>query len=398
MQKILEISTSIVIAALPALAVYNFLPGMSLAFFLLWVCSIPLLLIRKNNTYNYDEIFVLYCIVLISLLSCSFHLAMCVEWFDYVLFTHNIYAVLVCFIPLCFVSNNINVDIFIRTVLFVGVIASIVLIWQWISLFLTGSFQMDVFVPGLEVNRDLKSFTKFRPSSFFTEPAHFAIYLLPAFQIALLYEKKVLICLFVFSLLCSGSGTGLILLLILIVYHLCLVGLKKWYVALVGASLLVACVYIVYVFLPEIFLVFSQKYDSVSDGESDVRLLGPLMYLRLFQFYEHFFGITLNQLSNLLVMEGSFGFGKNYANAAIYTYISYGLIGFVAFLSYIRRKWKSIKDYYGFFLIFIGVFCSDQIMFNAHFFYLITFVLLTNKIYESPNCIFNKKHKYGVLP
>ena len=292
------------------------------------------------------------------------------------------YGIIICLFPLCFVSNYINTDVFLKTVLFGSVLASLILIWQWVSLLVTGSFQMNVFIPGLEIYRDIETFTKFRPSSFFTEPAHFAIYVLPAFQIALNQKKHFLTCLYAFSILCSGSATGFVLMSILMVYHLYHIGSKKWYVALLGIVALIIGIQFVYVMFPEIFLKFFDKFDAVMEGNSNSRLLGPIDYLSLLQYYEHFCGITLNQLHNLLVEDGRFTITKNYANAVIYMYISFGITGFLVLIDYIVRKFCAIKTSYGFLIIFISIVCSDQILFNGNFLYLITFVLMTDRIYH----------------
>ena len=380
MQKKLEIIISVIIAIFPALAIYIFLPGTSLASVLLWLCFIPLFFLEKNKEFNYDEICFLFCIILISILSALIHMMVGAEWFDFVLFYHNMYSIAICLIPLCFVTNFINVQFFVKTVLVFGFIASSILIWQWFSFFFTGSFEKDFFMPWFEINRDLDTLSKYRPSSFFTEPAHFAIYILPAFQIALIYKKKIFIYLFAISILFSGSSTGFILLAVLLVYHLYHVGTKKWYIALLGFILLLASIYIIYVLFPEVFMNNFDKLESVESGKSDSRLLGPLKYLSLFFSYDHLWGISLNQLDNFLNMVGSFGSTKNYANASIYMYISFGVTGFVSFLIYIVKKWLRINTSYGFLLIFLGIICSDQILFNGNYFYLVIFVLLTDKI------------------
>lgn len=384
MHKAFEIILSVIVAIFPALAIYNFLPGTNLAFFLLLIVCIPLLIFREKLDYNYDEVVFLFCIVLVSVLSCLLHLMLGVVWFDFALFFHNMYSIFICLLPLCFVTKNLDVNIFVRTVLVFGVVSSIVLIWQWFSYFFSGSFQADVFLPWFEIKRDLESFSQYRPSAFFTEPAHFAIYMLPAFQIALLYRFKVLSYLFAVSILCSGSSTGVVLLSVLLTYHVYMIGSQKRYAAVVAFVVVVVSYFIVDVVFPNVLYNNFEKLSSVRDGSSSGRLFGPLMYIPLLQMYEHVFGITLNQLSNFLMVEGNFGPSeslKNYANALIYMYISYGLIGFVTILVYFKRKFRAIKQSYGFLLIFIGVFCSDQILFNGNYFYLLSFVLMTEKIY-----------------
>ena len=382
MQNKLEIAVSIISALFPALAIYNFLPGTNLGSFILMLCWIPLLWIRKNNEYNYDEVFFLFCILFISVFSCLLHLVFYAEWFDFTLFTHNMYSILMTLIPLCFITKNIKTEIFVKSVIIMGVLSSIVISWQWMMLFFTGSFQKDVFLPGLDIIRDVKTFSNYRPCSFFTEPAHFAIYMLPAFQLALLYKKKVLIYLFALSILFSGSSTGIILLGVLISLHIYIIGKKKWHTALMFFIIAILSFYIIFMFFPDIFFNASEKIISVKDGESSNRLLGPLEYFSLFQYYEHFCGITLNQLSNLLAFNHFYNTNGNYANAIIYSYISFGIIGFILFLTYIIKKFRSTKSTYAFLLIFLGVLSSDQILFNRNYFFLALFVLMDDEIYK----------------
>ncbi|WP_049858434.1 glycosyltransferase family 4 protein [Fibrobacter succinogenes] len=381
MQNYLRIPFSATIAILPILAVYKFLPGVSLAFFLLWLCLFPLLFFsNEEKKFSWEEYVFLLNIVIISVFGAIVHLTIDNAWFDINLFFHNMFSIVLCVIPLCIVVNLIDVKVFVKTVLFFGVVVSLVLIWQWVFLFLTGSFQNDVFIPGLELNRRVETFVVYRPSSFFTEPAHFSIYVLPAFQIALLQKKYILTYLFALSILCSSSSTGFLMLGILLVYHLCKIGMSKWYLAIGVLFLIVLSIVICYFLFSDIFLVNMNKLSRISKGSSDDRLFGPLAYLSAFNAWEHMFGITLNQLGNFSIVENACGLSKNYANALIYMYISFGLFGVINFIFYIVRKWRSIKGPHVFFLIFFGIFCTDQILFNAHFFYLMCFILLSDQI------------------
>lgn len=389
MLKRIEISISVITALYPALAVYLLLPGTTLASFLLWIAIIPLFICKnKEIVYNRDEIFFFFGIILVSVLSVLVHLVLGTVWFDFTLFCHNLYSITLCLFPLCFITNEIKIKLFVKAVIFFGTIASAVLIWQWLSFFIFGSFHKDLFIPGLRISRSLNSFSAFRPSAFFTEPAHFAIYMLPAFQIALCVKKYFFASLFAFAILCSGSSTGLLLLFVLLIIYLYKLGSQKWYSFMIPLFLVFIAVLVVYFVFPEILLRNFDKLDSASQGKSDVRLLGPLAYLAEFHFYEHLWGLTLNQLRNFLLMNGISTYGyANYANAVIYMYISFGFIGFVLFSVYVLKKRKGITTSYGFLVIFIGVACSDQILFNGHYLYLLSFVLLTDKIIDSQNVI-----------
>lgn len=380
MQKSLKISLSIVLALFPALAIYILWPGMSVASFLIWLCFIPLLVCNYREGFNKDETVFLFAILFISLLSALLHLLLNSEWFDFTLFYHNLYTALVHLIPLCFITKWIDEKVFVKTIIVFGTISSIVLVWQWLSLGFTGTFQNNLFLPWFVVNRDLTTLSLIRPSAFFTEPAHFSIYLLPAFQIALYRENKILMYLFAFAIFCSGSSTGFLLVIVLFGYHLFFMSEKKVQKVALRISSIALSLTIVLLVLPNFFESNLSKLEEIEQGGNTLRLLGPLEYLSFFQFYEHIVGVSLNQVGNLLNMNHFFVRGSgNYANTCIYMYISYGLLGFITFCLYVKRKFASVKQMKGFFLIFLGVICSDQILFNGNYVYLISILLIAEK-------------------
>ncbi len=380
MQKSLKILLSIVLALFPALAIYILWPGMSIASFLTWVCFIPLLVYNNKDSFNKDETVFLFVILFVSLLSALLHLLLNSEWFDFTLFSHNLYAVLVHLIPLCFITNWIDEKVFVKTILIFSTLASIVLIWQWLSFLLTGGFQNNLFLPWFVVNRDITTLSMIRPSAFFTEPAHFSIYLLPAFLIALCRENKILISLLAFAIFCSGSSTGFLLVIVLFIYHLFFMSGRKMQKIVLKIIFVALGLAVILFLIPDFFENNLSKLGEVEEGGNRLRLLGPLEYISFFQFYEHVVGVSLNQIGNLLKMNRIVVLGNsNYANACIYMYISYGLIGFIAFCLYMKRKYTSVKRMKGFFVIFLGVACSDQILFNGNYVYLISILLIAEK-------------------
>jgi hypothetical protein len=384
MQNGLKILLSVVLALFPALSIYILLPGMSVASFFIWMCFIPLLVFNNKDGFNKDETIFLFVIILISVLSALLHLVLNSEWFDFILFYHNLFAIVVHLIPLCFITKWVDEKIFLKSILVFSTIASLVLIWQWLSFLLTGTFQKGFFLPGLVVNSNVTLLSTTRPSAFFTEPAHFCIYLLPAFQIALYREYRILIYLFAFAIFCSGSTTGFLLVIVLFIYHLFFVCKKKIDTIALKIVAAMLCLMIILFFVPNFFDGNLIKLGEIEQGNSASRLLGPLGYLSFFQFYEHVVGITLNQVENLLSMNHFVVNGSgNYANACLYMYISYGLVGLIALVLYVKRKFKSVQQTKGFFLIFLGIICSDQILFNGNYVYLVSFFLIAEKCNEN---------------
>ena len=101
------------------------------------------------------------------------------DFYSTELYVNNLFAIVSFFIALVFCTSNVNINLFKKTVCFVGVIAACICIFQRLQFIATGSYLNNFFIAGLEVKRDLDMFSYGRPSAFFTEPAHLAIYLLP---------------------------------------------------------------------------------------------------------------------------------------------------------------------------------------------------------------------------
>ena len=140
----------------------------------------------------------------------------------------------------------------------------------------------------------------------------------------------------------------------------------------------ILAILVIVFFFKDIFVGNLDKLENV-DSRENIRLLGGLMYIRNMDISEHLVGIGLNQLEGFCRVRGLTFLG-NYSNALIYSYLSYGIIGFLALVVYLIRVWNSSFKDRGFFLILIGVLASDQILFNRHLYYLLFFVFLAKTI------------------
>lgn len=395
MKKIQTIN-AIYLALAPILAVYMFSNGIQLYFvlvLLLFILNLLLgnikkaIMVRKNELQWYSSI------VIIGLFGYIYNINS--NFFNTSLFINNFIALTIFFVALIICTSNYNARILKKTLLIFGITASVVCILQRAQLLLTGSFYKDVFLPGLEVMRDLDTFSTDRVSAFFTEPAHLSIYLIPIYYIEL-YDKNYLnACFICLGILFSGSTTGLLLVLLLSVYYIIRNTHKKIYIlySLIGISIIYSGIMFLF---PDVLINNIEKINAV-DTDS-VRLLGPLFYLDLFDGFQLCFGIGLNQLSDFLqsngiYVENEWGVAKNanYANAVIYSILSYGFLGLYFFVRYLIKAIKVNKTDFGFVIYTIGILFSDQILFNMNFLYILTF-LVTSQIVLSnnENIIYNK--------
>lgn len=310
------------------------------------------------------------------------------NYFSTSLYFNNHATILIFFFSLIVFTARCNIRLFINTLVVVGVAAATVAIFQRTQLLLTGSFYMDFFIPGLEVSRDLDSFSMNRVSSFFTEPAHLAIYLLPVSAILLKQRKILLFAITALGILFSGSTTGFLLLSAIIFIYLISADVKKIYlflfVILVGLFVILIVTY-----FPDVLL---DNVDKLQGSESgDIRLLGPLQHLQLFDPIQWIVGIGLNQLGEFLrshgiylVTEWGAEINANYANAILYMLISYGLIGFIYTFRYFVKSIKKYRCDLCFLVIILGVLASDQVWFNQNLLYILCFMIFSEDIISFP--------------
>lgn len=367
----------------PAFAMYLFLPGAELAKFIALVFSLIVVFLYGVKWRLKETARFFYCVVIVTIISTLYHTMTLSYWFNTSHVINNLLSSAFTFIPIIFLSDYIKPKIFIKVGVYFGIIVSLVVIWQRVLGVITGSFPTDFFLPGFEINRDIETFSVDRPSAFFTEPAHLCIFMLPVLLTTLLYRKYLLSAFFAFAILCSGSTTGFLMIVVLLAVHMLETDsshkMRNIIALILGAAILY---YLILAFFPQIILENFDKLGGVQEGKSDIRLLGPLEYFKSFDGFEKFFGITLNLLEDFLGARLSLYDMKNFSNGALFMLLSYGYIGFICLIVFVMRLWKKCPSTKGYIVIFIGILCSDQILFNPHFMYLVLFVLSTERLYE----------------
>ena len=375
---------AIYLATIPIIGIYLLPGGIPLN----WVLTVLLLIVNFlsgnfNNAFQErkGEFKWFLAILIIGFLGFALNSG---NYFSTSLFFNNHATILIFFFSLIVFTAECNTKIFVNTLEVVGVAAAAVAIFQRIQLLLTGSFYVDFFIPGLEVSRDLESFTTNRVSSFFTEPAHLAIYLLPISAILLKQGKILLFGITALGILFSGSTTGFLLLSAIIFIYLISAKVKRIYLFLFAILVGLSAVLIV-TYFPDVLL---DNVDKLQGSESsDIRLLGPLQHLQLFDPIQWIVGIGLNQLGEFLRSHGIYlvtewgeEVNANYANAIIYMLISYGLIGFIYTIRYFVKSIKKYRCDLCFLVIILGVLASDQVLFNRNLLYILCFMIFSSDI------------------
>jgi len=208
-----------------------------------------------------------------------------------------------------------------------------------------------------------------RCSSFFVEPAHYAIYLAPAFLYSLESRKFLLATLFIVGIILSTSLTGVILLISIILFYYLHDNDESRLLRLFKVILILIFGFLAITRVVNYYPDFIIKIASDS-GIFSIRGFGSFQYLSEFSLGELITGIGLNRLEEWGLLHGYYI--KNYANAWSYIVISFGLIGFTFAIIIAKLLYRNISQKSaGFYWILIIVMASDQILFNHTFWYLL---------------------------
>jgi len=371
LQNSLRKCNSLLLGSFPVLSVYALTTGISLASF---ICLILLPLnIFIANYKNFDKwtVWLIAEFVLIGGISVAFSGG----WSNSTLYLHNLFPTFIFLICVTITLNSIDIKFFVRIVYIIGVIAAAICIFQRIELIKTGAFEKDVYFINLPLIRDFDTIITTRPSSFFTEPAHLSIYLLPIFYLGLAQRQILVSIICALGIICSGSSTGFLIVIVLLIYRLFrFSSVKK------KAFFIILCAVAIYVLLAYIPELIDENINKIAttDVDKNIRLLGATEIISHMDILNLLFGLGLNQLEGYASFIGLIF--KNYSNAILFSFISFGFIGFVSFIFYLIHLYKISKHELGFFIILFCILCSDQVLFNANFIYPLTFVLLSKQL------------------
>lgn len=372
MYKRIKIS-SFLLALAPCLSMYLLLPGTNLGLFV-YLCAIILSINLIRVKYNLERIW-FYQILLMSLFGYVMNYS--TPWFSVPGFINNLWPITICFATLIVVVPHVDPKIFKKSFLFISIFAAIIVIGQRLSIILTGAYYSNFYLPLFELSDDI-AYSLNRPSAFFKEPAHIAIYLLPAYYLSLLDKKYIYVVLFAFGILASSSSTGFILVGLSTIIWLLFDtrGVKNRI-----AAILLLGIGVAFVIKYQSVIIVDDHIEKLTNTESSssIRLLGGLTYFKSFTILEKIFGIGFNQLSNY------FGINReiaNYSNAVLFMLISYGYLGLLSLGFYLFKLFRLYKPQLGFYVILLGVMLSSQLLFHDFLIHLLTFCMIGNKLLD----------------
>ncbi len=259
---------------------------------------------------------------------------------------------------------------FYRLILGLRIMIGIVCVLGLIEfLFLLLNINLNFFFPygqGLIANNG-----SLRPTSIFSEPAHFSIFISTSTFILMRYyhlynqldKIKNIIYLTLFTLLCSFSAVGYIFFLMLLLHYLNLLGKTKRHkiinIYLTLSILLVVSLVVLTQtnIFQELIVSRAEKMLSGDDGSTNQRVLGAFETIALLKKREFFTGVGLGQMAPYFT---SFDFklehfykGEHFGinNIIVVIILETGIIGLVLFLLFIISFTRHQFIYFLFFII-----------------------------------------------
>jgi hypothetical protein len=266
-------------------------------------------------------------------------------------------------------SSVVEKERFFRFLCAVALISTLFIFVQYV-MYLRGTVVYGL-IPGLQLENPITGITSEvsisygRPTSFFREPAHYAIYILPIYTMTLFRRRFALSIVFLAGLLVSTSSTALFIALVVTAIFIAqekrIPIIIKWILAIIGVVLLIQ-------FIPTINesgVIEKLKFVNLT---TNIRVFGTLQYFKYFGAQELFFGVGLNQISSYMKAFTTEQVA-NYANAIFFSFFSFGLVGGGLWTYYMVRLFR-LSRFKMVFLVFLMVCLSDQILFNRNLMYL----------------------------
>lgn len=292
-----------------------------------------------------------------------------------------------------------DVDLGIKVIRKLSVIACFTLIFQILFFYFFGIL-LKVYVPFLKLNpglkgalellySNIKNVNKFRPYTLLGEPSHFAYYISISLAVLLFLDKnitskkfKFVLGLYSVSLILSTSGTGIYLLVIIIIFYISNNFNKKNLKLLLNSIIIFSLMFIFY--RSHIIYSFSRIIISSS------RYLSFLVYFKELSPIHKLIGIGAGNSS--IYFENSIkNLNSTFMSGVGRIFVESGFFGGVAFLLiFIYLLKKSTKQSRIFVIIFIFLNFIEVTFFNIYMVLLMVWptlehhkkLLLKNKFIE----------------
>jgi hypothetical protein len=374
--------------------------------FLLLLLGFLLTINSPARRSGIDHYFLFLGGVFIFLNIISFFMNGSKSWYSSSTWNNIIFLIPITFLTLYWYPNRISINVFIKVVSFIAIIASVIVIYQRLSFVLLGSYYNNFvinFIPGIEFYRDDYYEIHWRAAAFFSEPSHYALYSLPVFVYYMLKRNLLISIILVFGIISSGSTNGLICMAIVSLYIVLTDwskikgNMKNYFYSILFILLFVVLYHYMNMYFPDIMLSNMGKLEN-TDAINYSRLLGPLPILQNFNDSNWLFGIGIgnkNSYISFLKINVAGGTGDTYANTFFSLIIYFGIIGIIVYSVMVLKLYrKCCKNYSKSFLItMLILFFSTNFVFDNITYY--CFFIINTRFLVNDNIAKNKM-KYNV--
>jgi hypothetical protein len=356
-----------ILALIPILSIYDGISFVNLGEILLLGIMLIEIVIKKGSFDINANLFIIIMFLAILNIVTGFLNMNIISFTGY--WHNSIDMIMIAVICAYFVKSTVvKKEIFYQYVKVIALLSSFFLFIQWY--FYSKGIVLYGFLPFLGTSQfaanNIISISYGRPNSFFMEPAHFAIYVLPVYAISLIKKQYVTSFILFLALFLSTSTTGIVTAIIVTV----ILAIKeeeipiiiKWIVAL-------AISIIILQFIPLINQNSIFKKINFVNLKENIRVFGTLSYFKYLNIKELLLGVGINEISAYMRIFANLNI-SNYSNSFFFSFLSFGVLGGTIWSSYIVSLYHLNKNKV-LYIVFIFVYFSDQILFNSILVYLL---------------------------
>lgn len=357
----------LMIALMPILSLYEFVPLLNIGYFVLLLIVIFKTL-RGNLNLKIDVL-----ITMLILMSINLTIGL-YKYPDITNTINNTASMIVFTLLMCFICSGLDKEKLYRACKIVGIITTAFLLYQMFEYYIMGNVVSGRLPYLTPIEDRFKAIGYGRPTSFFYEPAHYSIYIAPIYAVSLLKKEYKTSLFLLMGLIFSTSLSGIIMALLTpIIVNIKMFKKLKFNKDLFKKTILLSIGFVL-VFL----LVRNISYNifskiSLFALQSTIRVFGTLEYIKYFSGEEIILGVGLNRLTDYFSYKGLVV--PNYANSYIFSILCFGLIGALVWICYSLSLYEKLpQENKVLFYIFILVSLSDQLLFNRNLMYLLIWI------------------------
>jgi len=359
----------VLISLFPILALYDCLPAISIGQLILLIMII--IRILKHKLYSKINFKILTVMLMLMIINLFVGIS---RYPDLTNTINNTVAMLIFTFLACFIcsSSYLDKEKLYKIAKLIGIVTTLFLFYQFISYYF-----FDTVVKGdikflNPIEKEFISIEYGRPTSFFFEPAHYAIYVAPIYAVSLVKRETFFSLLLLLGMILSTSSTGLVIALaipILIFFNPSKNTFAKRLIILI--TIIIISMVLAYTFN---FSATPFEKISIANLRENVRVFGTIDYFNFFDTKEWLFGVGINRLKEFILINHGLHVA-NYANSYLFSIFSFGLIGGVIWILYNIALYKNVLlEYKSLYYILIMISISDQILFNRNLFYLLIWI------------------------